>query len=67
MYVFHYGRSGCGSESEYGGVGKYFSEVFDFQVRRSEVVAPLCDAVCFVYGDETDVCVVNFFKEESGR
>ena len=66
LYVFYHGRRGCGGKCEDGSVGEELAEERNLQIRRTEVVAPLRDAVRLIDGDEADAGVSYLGDEKFG-
>lgn len=50
-------RSSCCGKSQYGGLGFHLSDISDAEIRWTEIIAPLADAMGFVDGDEANVDV----------
>ena len=64
LYVVHHlRRSRCG-KSKHGSVGFQLPYIDNFEVRRPEVIAPLADAMGFIYCDEAHLHVFQFCLEE---
>ncbi len=55
MMSFIDSRSSSCSKSQYGGLGFHLSDISDAQIRGTEIIAPLADAMGFVDGDEANV------------
>src|SRR5574344_728412 len=53
------GIGGC-RECEYWFIGNMLPDIRNVQVRRSEVISPLCDTVSLIDSDETDVDMSEF-------
>ena len=51
------GRRGRGRKGKDGNTGLDLPDIRNLQVRRTEIIAPLTDAVGFIYRDEADAHV----------
>ena len=64
--VLRYLRGSCGRKGQNGTAGLYVSYPGYLQVRRTEVITPLADAMCLVNGYEADVHVSQLLEEQFG-
>ena len=62
--IIHNLWRGGGSERQHGNTRQQSSDIGNFQIAGAEVVAPLRDTVCLVYGDEGYLHVAQLSDKE---
>ena len=66
LYLVHYFGRGCRRQRQYRYAGQLLPYVGNMEIGRAEVIAPLRDAMAFVYHQDADVHGSQLFFEEAG-
>ena len=64
LNVFHHLWSGGGSEGQNWFVGLDLPDFSYLEIRRSEIVAPLADAVCYIHANKAHLSMFEFGDKE---